>query len=118
MLERMALAATAIPETIADGYSQVEAVDQQRLFESARRNLSTFETQLAIARQAGVLPTDTVTQLLTRLNGVGRLLAGYLIYVERQRAAEPYGDRDGLLHISPAAPAPPLRKAVDEVHCA
>jgi four helix bundle protein len=115
VLERMALAATAIPEAIAEGYSHAEAVDQQRLFESARRNLSTFETQLAIARQAGVLPADTVAQLLSRLNAVGRLLAGYLTYVERQRS----GDRDeGVLRISPPAAAPPLRKTVDEIHCA
>jgi four helix bundle protein len=119
VLERMALAATAIPEAIADGYSRVEALDQQRLFESARRNVSTFETQLAIARQAGVLPPDTVAQLLSRLNTVGRLLTGYLTYVERQRAAEPSGDRDeGVLRLSPAAAAPPLRKALDEIHCA
>jgi len=115
VLERMALAATAIPEAIAEGYSHAEAVDQQRLFESARQNVSTFETQLAVARQAGVLPPDTVAQLLSRLNTVGRLLSGYLTYVERQRT----GDRDeGVLRISPAAATPPLRKALDEIHCA
>lgn len=115
VLDRMALTATAIPEAIADGYSHAEALDQQRLFESARRNVSTFETQLAIARQAGALPSETVAQLLSRLNAVGRLLAGYLTYVERQRS----GDRDeGVLRISSATTAAPLRKTVDEIHCA
>lgn len=115
VLDRMALTATAIPEAIADGYSHAEALDQQRLFESARRNVSMFETQLAVARQAGVLPADTVVQLLSRLNAVGRLLAGYLTYVERQRS----GDRDeGVLRISSATTAAPLRKTLDEIHCA
>jgi four helix bundle protein len=114
VLQRIALAATAIPETIADGYSRAEALDQQRLFESARLNVATFETHLAIARQAGILPPDVVAQLLSRLNTVGRLLNGYLTYVERQNAERD----DGVLRLSSATAAAPLRKSVDEVHCA
>lgn len=115
LLERLAAAASAIPETIADGYARLDALDQQQLFESARRTLSAVETQLAVARQAAILSPDLTAQLSTRTANVGRLLAGYLTYVERQRTTE----RDeGVLRISPAAASAPLRKPLDEIYCA
>jgi len=114
-LDRVIVTAAGVAEAIAHGYGRTEALDQQRLFESARRGLATLETQLAIVRQAGLLPAEASTQLAARAAVVGRLLAGYLSYVERQRTAE----RDeGVLSISPAAAGSPLRKALDEIYCA
>jgi four helix bundle protein len=114
-LDRVIVTASGVAEVIADGYARTDALDQQRLFEGARRGLATLETQLAIARQAGLLPAEASAQLSGRATTVGRLLAGYLSYVERQRT----GERDeGVLRISPAAAGSPLRKTLDEIYCA
>lgn len=114
-LERLISTASALPESIAEGYARTAAFDQERLFEGAARTLSSLETQLAIAKIADLLPGPAVTSILTRAATVGRLLTGYLTYVERQRTAE----RDeGFIRISPAAAASPLRKALDEIYCA
>lgn len=115
LLERVTLSAATIPEIIADGYARVDALDQQRLFESARRSLATLETQLAVSRQAALLPAESMAQLMGRAGTVGRLLAGYLTYVERQQVAE---REEGVLRISPATAGSPLRKALDEIYCA
>lgn len=114
-LERLISTASALPESIAEGYSRSEALDQQRLFEASARSLSALETQLAIAKIADLIPGGVVTPIITRAATVGRLLTGYLTYVERQRTAE---REDGLLRISPAAAASPLRKTLDEIYCA
>lgn len=114
-LERLISTASALPESIAEGYARSEALDQQRLFEASARSLSALETQLAIAKIADLIPGAVVTPIITRAATVGRLLTGYLTYVERQRTAE---REEGLLRISPAAAASPLRKALDEIYCA
>lgn len=114
-LERLISTASALPESIAEGYARSEALDQQRLFEAGARSLSALETQLAIAKIADLIPGPVVTSTLTRAATVGRLLTGYLTYVERQRIAE---REEGMLRISPATAASPLRKALDEIYCA
>lgn len=114
-LERLISTASALPESIAEGYARSEALDQQRLFEAGARSLSALETQLAIAKIADLIPGSVVTSILTRTATVGRLLTGYLTYVERQRTAE---REEGMLRISPATAASPLRKALDEIYCA
>jgi len=114
-LERLISTASALPESIAEGYSRTDALDQQRLFESSARSLSALETQLAIAKIADLIPGAVVTPIITRAATVGRLLTGYLTYVERQRTAE---REEGMLRISPAAAASPLRKTLDEIYCA
>lgn len=114
-LERLISTASALPESIAEGCGRTEALDQQRLFEASARSLCTLETQLAIAKIADLLPGPVVTPILAHAAAVGRLLTGYLSYVERQRAAE---REEGMLRTSPAAAATPLRKTLDEIYCA
>lgn len=114
-LDRMTATAVSVPESIAAGYAQVEAAGQQRLFESAQTSMAALETQVAVARQAGLFPAEVAGQVSARLTSVGRLLAGYLMYVERQRETE---DEERAFDGSSAAAAPPLRKPLDEVNCA
>ena len=114
-MDELAGSATAIAISIAEGYGRGDALDQQRMFEQARRSITTFETHLAIARHAAALPSDTLGGLATRATSVSRLLAGFLTFIERQKAAE---QEDGTRRISPAAATSPLRKALDEIYCA
>jgi len=114
-VDALGAAATAIATGIADGYARGDALDQQRVFEQARRSLTSFETHLAIARHSAALPPDSLSALATRAAAVGRLLAGFLTFIERQKAAE---IEEGASRISPAAASSPLRKALDEIYCA
>jgi four helix bundle protein len=114
-VDELARCATAVAIAIAEGYGRSDALDQQRMFEQARRSLTSFETHLSIARHSAALPADTIASLATRAATVGRLLSGFLTFIERQKSAE---REEGPTRISPAAAASPLRKALDEIYCA
>lgn len=114
-IDELVGSATAIATCIADGYGRGDALDQQRVFEQARRSLTSFETQLAIARHGVALPQETLAALAARATSVSRLLAGFLTFIERQKTAEL---DEGTRRISPATPSSPLRKALDEIYCA
>ena len=85
-----ALAATAIAVAtdIADGYGRYTIGEQRQLYRAAKRDLLRLETQLAVLRHADLVSAAAHTELLKRLHSVARLLAGYLVYLERQRASE------------------------------
>lgn len=74
--------------TIADGYGRFTAPEQRQLYRTAKRELLRLETQLAIARQADMISAQIHADLSSRIQGVLRLLGGYLVYLERQLAAE------------------------------
>ena len=82
--DQVGLTAVGIATGIADGYARFDAAEQRDAFRQARCALSQLETQLAIARAAGLLPPAALSQMSTRAQLVGRLLGGYLMYVERQ----------------------------------
>lgn len=76
---------------IAEGYGRYTAPEQRQLYRAARRDLLRLETQLAVARRAEILPPATLAELSERIQSVSRLLGGYLVYLERQVAAEDPG---------------------------
>ena len=76
--------ALAVATQVADGYSCYAAPEQREIFRAARRSLAALETQLAVARQGGLIPPTTLAQLSTRIGTVGRLLHGYQLFIERQ----------------------------------
>jgi four helix bundle protein len=82
------LTAFAIASHIAEGYGRYTAPEQRQLYRSAKRDLLRLETQLAILRHADLLSLTTHGDLMKRAQSVGRLLAGYMVYLERQRASE------------------------------
>lgn len=86
--DRLIISALAVAERIADGHAQPGAAEQLGLFVGARRALLELETQLAVARQAGVITPAALAQHGARVQSVARLLAGYTSYVERQLADE------------------------------
>ena len=115
--------ALAVGISIAEGYGQYDTLEQRRAYRSARRDLGTLETQLAIGRQGGVIPAGALTPISTRQASVGRLLSGYLAYVERQVDAERLSEGAKVIRPSPSAfvsvlrpsPAPSAHEALDEV---
>ena len=86
--DQLMLTALAAASTIADGYGRYTAPEQRQLYRSAKRELLRLETQLAIARQADLISAQTHSDLNNRVQGVNRLLGGYLVYLERQLTPE------------------------------
>jgi four helix bundle protein len=80
--------AVAVASNIAEGYSHYTNAEQRKYFMEAKRALSTLETQLAIARQAGLITPASHASLTGKITGVARLLSGYLSYIDRQITAE------------------------------
>ncbi|HEX5830667.1 MAG TPA: four helix bundle protein [Gemmatimonadaceae bacterium] len=77
-----------IAARIAEGYERATPEEQITLYRAARVALSILDTELAIARHAGLLPSTTLGQLTTRSAAVGKLLSGYLGLLARQSPRE------------------------------
>jgi four helix bundle protein len=86
--DQLMITAVATATTVADGYGRYTAPEQRQLYRAAKRELLRLETQLAIARQAELLSAQTFADLSARVQGVSRVLGGYLVYLERQLTQE------------------------------
>ncbi len=86
--DQIMLSALAAATTIADAYGRYTNQEQRQLYRAAKRELMRLETQLAVARQADLISSATHADLTSRIQGVSRLLGGYLVYLERQLSQE------------------------------
>ena len=84
LTQRLLGESLTLAAAVADGSSRPGPADQRERFREARRALAAVETHLAIARHADLVPAQTAAQLGTRTQSVGRLLTGYLAYLDRQ----------------------------------
>ena len=86
--DRMMLTALAIAEQIADGHARYTSEEQREIYRGAKRDLLLVETQMAVARQADLIPAAAQAVLLDHVQLLHRLLAGYLVYLDRQLTEE------------------------------
>jgi four helix bundle protein len=86
----------ALADHIAEGFGRYTAPEQRQLYRAARRDLMRLETQLAVAHQADLVSAAHLAQLSHRAQIVGRLLGGYLVYLERQLAEPAGASRDSV----------------------
>lgn len=94
--------ALAVACHVAEGYGRYTVPEQRQLYRAAKRELLRLETQLAILRHADLLSIAAHGELLKRTQHVARLLAGYIVYLERQRTSE---DEDAMPPKTSAATA-------------
>lgn len=87
-MDVVTITALAVAGHIAEGYGRYTVPEQRQLYRAAKRDLLRLETQLAILRHADLLSVSAHGDLLKRIHNVARLLAGYIVYLERQRATE------------------------------
>ena len=92
------MTALAIGSHIADGYARHSPTEQRESYMLAKRALFRFETELAIARHADLIPAGSLTELVARCGMVSKMLTGYLAYLDRQMAERDEG------HRAPATP--------------
>jgi four helix bundle protein len=96
--DELMVRALATAGAIADGYGRYTAPEQRQLYRSARRDLLRLETDVAIAKQAGLISAQTHTSLHNRIQNVSRLLSGYLVYLDRQLTSEAAGVNGASAH--------------------
>jgi four helix bundle protein len=94
LTDHMMLTAISVAERIADGHSRYTSEEQREIYREARRDLLRVETQIAVARHADLLPASVQPMLLDHIQLLHRLLAGYLVYLDRQLTEEK-ADRPG-----------------------
>jgi four helix bundle protein len=82
--EQLMLTAIATASAIAEGSGFHDPPAQHERYLAARQSLLRLETELAIARHAGLLEEEAHAALTRRSAQVARLLGGYLVYLERQ----------------------------------
>ena len=109
--------AVAVGCHIADGFGRHTIADQLGSYIEAKRSLLKLETELAIARHAELIPAGSFTELTARSNQVARMLAGYIVYLERQLSESEPGSRapTPARRTSAAAAPVPLREPLNEV---
>lgn len=103
--DHVAETAMHVATSLAEGYGRYTVPEQRQLYRAAKRDLLRLETQLAVLRHADLLSVSAHNDLLKRVHAVARLLAGYLVYLERQCATD--ADEAPLPLPRPDAPAPP-----------
>lgn len=91
-VEHIQLTSAALASCVAEAHARYSASEQRECYQRAKRLLVQLETHLAIARRADLIQATALSDLTSRAGTVGRLLAGYLAFVERQVAAEPSVD--------------------------
>jgi four helix bundle protein len=84
--DSLMMTAVAVGTHIADGYGGHTLGEQRDAYLLAKRALLRLETELAVARQAELIPAGSFTELTSRSALVARLLAGYIVYLDRQIA--------------------------------
>jgi four helix bundle protein len=88
LTDRMMLTAVAIAEQVADGHSRYSSEEQREIYRGAKRDLLLVETQMAVARHADLIPASAQSTLLEHIQLLHRLIAGYLVYLDRQLTEE------------------------------
>ena len=92
--ESVMLTALSVGSHVADGFARPSVVEQRESYLAAKRALLRLETELAVSRQAELVPAGAFTELCARSGQVTRLLTGYLVYLDRQIAEQASSDSE------------------------
>jgi four helix bundle protein len=82
--EHAMLTALVMAEHVAEGYGRYAPGEQRQMYRMAKRHLLRLETSIAIVRQAELISATQHAELAARIQGVSRLLSGFLVYLDRQ----------------------------------
>ena len=96
--------AVVVGTHIAEGYGRHTPHEQRASYIAAKSALLRLETELAIARHAELIPAGSFTELTNRSSQVARLLAGYIVYLDRQIADGEAPPKPGKVAASVASP--------------
>lgn len=83
------LTALSVGSHVADGYARHTPAEQRESYMLARRALLRLESELAVARQADLVPAPACAEFSARAAQLARMLTGFLVYLDRQMADQP-----------------------------
>jgi four helix bundle protein len=110
--DALMITAVSVASHIADGFARPSPAEQRESYLAAKRALLRLESEMAVARQAELMPAGAGGDIASRAGQVARLLTGYLIYLDRQLA-----DREpGTSSASPSAAIGPTSPDSARVH--
>jgi four helix bundle protein len=110
--DALMITAVSVASHIADGFARPSPAEQRESYLAAKRALLRLESEMAVARQAELIPAGSLGDIASRAGQVARLLTGYLIYLDRQLA-----DREpGTSSASPSAAIGPTSRDSSRVH--
>ena len=82
--DAMMLSASSVASAIAEAPTRPTAGEERECYVRARRSLVTVETQLAIARVSGIIPSSVHAQLGARVASLSQRVSNHINHVERQ----------------------------------
>ena len=82
--DALMITAVSVASHIADGFARPSPAEQRESYLAAKRALLRLESEMAVARQAELMPAGSLGDIASRAGQVARLLTGYLIYLDRQ----------------------------------
>ena len=87
--DALMLAASAAASAIAEAPTRPTSSEERECYARARRSLVTVETQLAIARVSGIIPSSVHAQLASRVASLSQRVSNSLNHVERHPERSP-----------------------------
>jgi four helix bundle protein len=81
--DAMMLSSSAAACAIAEAPTRPNAAEERECYARAKRSLVTVETQLAIARVSGIIPSSVHAQLSARVASLSQRVSNQLNHIER-----------------------------------
>lgn len=81
--DAMMLSSSAVASAIAEAPTRPTASEERECYVRARRSLVSVETQLAIARVSGIIPSSVHAQLAARVASLSQRISNHVNHVER-----------------------------------
>jgi four helix bundle protein len=85
--DALMLSASAAASAIAEAPVRPTAAEERECYARARRSLVAVETQLAIARNSGIIAASTHAQLTARVAALSHRVQTHMHFAERHAAA-------------------------------
>ena len=85
--DALMLSSSAVASAIAEAPTRPTAAEERECYARARRSLVAVETQLAIARVSGIIPSSVHAQLGARVASLSQRVSNQLNHVERHPVA-------------------------------
>lgn len=88
--DALMLSATAVASAIAEAPTRPTPSEERECYARAKRSLVVVDTQLAIARNSGIIPASVHAQLTARVATLSHRVSTHLNFADRHTAA-PHG---------------------------
>ena len=87
--DALMLSAAAVASAVAEAPTRASASDERDCYVRARRALVAVETQLAIARVSGIIPSSVHAQLAARVASLTQRVTNQMNHIDREVDTSP-----------------------------